>query len=216
MDKTEQITCPVCGKQHTVLMHYKPSMWRLDYTPMEPVEKKLNAYTICDCGMLCYNRAHTVYKPQEMLQDEQYQSILARSDIDENVKKMMLMERGFFDKGMQLLMAHYYYECNMPQQRHACLERALQQLRAGKDTVHARLDGASIEALKSKKLHPLMGTLDYVAEYRQIDVLRQLGEYDAAQQLLTKMMHHHELLPIERKFLECEHTLIQQCDNQPH
>ena len=205
---TEQITCPVCGKQHTVHKHYKVKNLHLDATPAEPVVNRLNAYTICDCGMLCFNAADEVYKPAEMIQDAAYQQVLQRDDLDVNEKKLMLMHIGLFDKTAPLLLAHY---CQQPEKCQRWLEMALFVTENAPQSINRQLSGTAMPAMKiNARKNPFMGRWFYTAQHQRIDLLRQLGRFEDAEQELNDLKTNHEILPAEQRFFDTEYHLIKQ------
>ena len=205
---TEQITCPVCGKQHTVQKPYKVKNLHLDATPIEPVVNRINAYTICDCGMLCFNAADEVYKPQEMIQDMAYQQVLLREDLDINEKKLMLMYTGLFDKTAPLLLAHY---CAQPEKRKRWMEIALFITENAPQSINQQLSGAAMPAMKiNARNNPFMGRWFYTAQHQRVDLLRQLGKLEEAKKELDALVANRTILPAEQHFLNTEKRLIEQ------
>lgn len=203
---TEQVACPVCGKQHTVTRVTQPKKMYLDMVPKYNMQEYFSAYVVCDCGMLCFNKANELPTPAKLLALPRYQDALAiTSEVDE--RKLMVMTYGLQYQWAPIYAAHFYAQMQNDEKREKWLNIALQRAQEGYDYNARIVEPAYFEALKLK--NTLFDTrFVYTTNHQYIELYRQLGRFEDAMELCNQM-ETTKISSHERTWLAYEKQLIQ-------
>ena len=205
MTNTEIITCPICGKQHSVTCATGAKNMYLDMVSMQNMVDFLNAHVVCDCGMMCFNRAHQLPTPEKLLALPRYQEVLAQYQ-DPDELRLAIMTYGIQYQWAPIYASHYYAQIGDLEKRKKWLSIALQRAQNGYDYSAQTADVVNFYALKRKRKFFDTQFL-YTLQHKYIELYRQLGKFEEANQhcedLLRKSTSQQE-----KQFLEYEKHLI--------
>ncbi len=210
---TEKVTCPICGKEHEVKVHYGTQRY-LDTTIQIPIRQRLQEYALCECGMLCFNSANEIYRPENLVQSPIYQDILHRQDISEEERKLILLEQGLHVQFGRMMLIHYYYQAHNEEKRQHWIQYTLTKLKNNQDKCGSRYTTQHFPALHQKQTFQSLWF--YRPEDKMLDLYRQLGDFASAQSLLNSLQEKYHGDTVALHFLDIERKLIDASDNTPH
>ncbi len=209
MNQMKQVVCPVCGKRHNVAQVAQPKNTYLDMVPKYNMQEYMSVYIVCECGMLCFNKAHELPAPEKLIALPRYQEALhASADIDE--QKFMVMTYGLQYQWAPIYAAHFYAQAHNEEKRAKWLQIALQRAQDGYDYNIQLAEPSRFDALKIKKSF-FDSKFMYTLNHKYIELYRQLGLFDKATSLCYKL-EANQLSTHERAFVEYEKQLIQRQD----
>lgn len=174
--KTATATCPVCGKEHTSTVCEDAPLY-LDGTPMMTLEQCLSKFVICDeCGYI-----FNLLSPSGGLlegQKQEYAAAVATTYDDENLRKLMLLRALSSYKTRGWMWVRYYQE----QGKHDVAHTIMREMIANQ---RKRMTSVGNDAFAYINLPCQFCFYD---DYRDVDLLRQLGDFEAANACLKNLM----------------------------
>lgn len=213
MVKTEQITCPVCGKQHQVKPVTNVKVVCLDMTPQYNMQDIIDAHVLCECGMLCFNNVHTMPQPHNLVQLPRYQEALSRK-CDDVERKFYVMTYGLQYQWAPIYAVHYYQQIGDVTQQKKWLNIALQRTQEGYDYNTQTAHASRFACLRSKKTF-FDDSFLYTTQHKLLELYRQLGDFAKADEYCQALLSQCKSSQ-EQKFLAYECKLIAQKDSTIH
>lgn len=186
---TQEIVCPVCGEKHTATFAPYDKVY-LDVFPKLPIKDFLAQYIICTrCGCL-YTTDRANISTLEQISQPGYQDILYSGKDDEFIKLALMEYAPFWFGYRNNWWAHYYHEKGNREQELHYTQLALNN---SSKLLFAPVAAEQVSCLQGPGAFCLSGAL------YTIDLLRRLGKYEDALQLIesvskpeTLYTHHRE------------------------
>lgn len=173
IEYTSTIACPCCGRQHRI--SYFDCKWRLDGTPAIPMATFLNAFVVCQCGMLVSNMG---FEPN-IMNSESYKQIL--NDNRNELQKLKLIQiANGNDATMYIYTANYYHEQGDFDKEQEMLSAAIKAMESGAGNAWETIAPNSFLSIKTKT------PIDIGRAEKMIDVYRRMKCWDLALSLIEK------------------------------
>ena len=201
--KTMEISCPNCGKKHTIQIG-EVKWFYLDGMHDLPVSDFVKSMALCECGLLCVANIPENIDVKRSMQTRRYQNALATQYSSETEKKLALFDAMYFLSGKPLYYAHHYHEIGENDKKQEVLKNAIHAIETEQDMSPYYVCGAVMRSVHNTE------NLILLPELRLIDLYRCTRQFKKASQQVRIVKNLDFDTPAVKEYLQVEDKLIRE------